>query len=105
VRAAVRAELAAAAASDTGPCAHPEHAADGDEVEAAAGPADALALPRARQVLEGAMADGTWSDADRLELRRALSGLDRAGREEIFATLFPAINRGDLALATTGAPL
>ena len=96
VRRIVRDELANAPARAAGEAAT-------DKADAEAGDPDALA--RAHEVLAAGMADGRWSIEDRAALRQAIVRLARPQIDEIFATLFPAINAGQLRLDSGVTPL
>jgi len=68
-------------------------------------PQNVEAYTRAHEVVRGALASRYWADDDAQELRQSFASLTNAQREEILQILFPAINRGEIAVETSGSPL
>jgi hypothetical protein len=70
-------------------CAEPEAAVTAP-ADQPAGPTEAYA--RASRLVEGAIAVGRWTDADRTALRQELPALRPGERKEVLRVLLPAIN-------------
>jgi len=68
-------------------------------------PGAEAAFARAGALIEDRIAKGTWSRADRDELREAMAGLRQDQADEVARTLFPALNDGRLRLDYPGLPL
>jgi hypothetical protein len=98
IRAAVRAELAAAQAE-----AAPS-SGESDSAAEAAVPGDPAAFVRADDALTVAMADGRWTDDDRAGFRASLDGLDPDQTESLLSTITVAFNAGDVIVDTSGGP-
>jgi hypothetical protein len=59
----------------------------------------------ARAVVDSALRAKSWTDGDLAELRRSTPKLSPDQGEEVTRTLVQAINRGELAIKTSGPPL
>lgn len=91
-----------------------KHTDRGDERQAVAAPAIAAerqpqppvepeaAFAKAKALVEGAVARGTWTANNRVELRVLFPHLAPEQREEVVAVLFPAANRGALRVQVAG---
>lgn len=98
-------EPAASSATSPAPTA-PVPAATDSEPTPAAPPTreQDLQYESGRQILDGALARGTWTDADRAGFRGIIMTVTREQRLELLAELAPAINEGRLKLVTAGPP-
>lgn len=62
------------------------------------------ALRDSHRLLQTAIRAHRWTDRDVTELRALMSQLTEAQRDEVRATLVPAINRGELTMEISGPP-
>jgi hypothetical protein len=102
--AALRAELAALIDARLGDASHgpgsPQRPAPQRPDEP---PAEAVAAAgAASQVLDTALAQGTWKDADRAAFRTALGAMTDAQRSEATSHLLTALNEGHLRSEVVG---
>jgi hypothetical protein len=63
------------------------------------------AYDRVRGVVDRALRAKSWTDADFAEVRRSTPRLSPDQSEEVTSTIVQAINRGELAVRTSGPPL
>jgi hypothetical protein len=63
------------------------------------------AVARAHDILDRALATGSWTENDRTALRSTMTRLPKDDAEEIHRILFPALNDGRLKSAFKGTPL
>ncbi|MCP4132176.1 MAG: hypothetical protein GY754_14490 [bacterium] len=58
----------------------------------------AQAYEKSQELVNNAIANGRWTEADVNQIRPVLSKLSKKQQEEIYKKLFPAINRGEIKL-------
>jgi hypothetical protein len=68
-------------------------------------PENIEAYAQAHELVRAALSSGYWTDENVQELRQSLAYLTDEQREEILRILIPAINRGEVAVETSGPPL
>jgi hypothetical protein len=114
VRSIVREEIAraglaaracpSAPASTTATVALTQPAVD-PEAQAARDRETQTLVARAHDIINGALANGTWNESDRAVLRSIVVHLPQAEQEAVYSTLFPALSDGRLKPAFAGMPL
>jgi hypothetical protein len=95
VREAVREELNHAEPGAHEPTAEPPAPPSTDSEEA---------RDKGLELVRAAHGTGRWTNGNVAELRKLLPSMTEAQRQEIFQTLLPALNRGELARDFTDSP-
>jgi hypothetical protein len=68
-------------------------------------PSAQLAVAHAYDVIDRALQAGSWSDKDRVALRRAMTGASQADADDIQRKLYSALHDGRLKVAFSDVPL
>jgi hypothetical protein len=67
-------------------------------------PENIEAYAQAREVVQVALSAGRWTDEDVHLLRQTFASLTDEQQQEMLQTLIPAMNRGEVAVETSGPP-